>query len=91
MPLKLNGTTFQKQVWAELLKIPYGETRNYRDIAIAVKNPKAYRAVGQANNKNPILILVPCHRVINKDGTLGGFALGNDIKRKLLAFEKISF
>ena len=88
LPLKLNGTDFQKQVWGELLKIPYGKTCSYHDIAIAVKNPKAYRAVGQANNKNPILILVPCHRVINKDGTFGGFALGNDIKKKLLDLEK---
>ena len=88
LPIKLNGTDFQKQVWAQLLKIPYGKTCSYHDIAIAVKNPKAYRAVGQANNKNPILILVPCHRVINKNGTLGGFALENSIKKKLLDLEK---
>ena len=88
LPIKLNGTDFQKQVWGELLKIPYGKTCSYHDIAIAVKNPKAYRAVGQANNKNPILILVPCHRVINKNGTLGGFALENSIKKKLLDLEK---
>lgn len=88
LPLKLNGTAFQKQVWTQLLKIPYAETRTYQDIAITVRNPRAYRAVGLANNKNPILILVPCHRVINKDGTLGGFVLGNDIKRKLLDLEK---
>ncbi len=88
IPLKLIGTEFQKKVWNELLKIPYGETVSYKDIAIKIGNPKACRAVGMANHNNPILIIVPCHRVINENKKLGGYALGLDLKRRLLELEK---
>lgn len=88
--IKINpkGTEFQKSVWNELTKIPYGETRTYKDIAIKIKNPKAYRAVGNANNKNPIGIIIPCHRVIGSKGELTGYAGGLKIKQKLLQIEK---
>ena len=86
--IKLIGTEFQKKVWNELLKIPYGETVSYKDIAINTGNPKACRAVGMANHNNPILIIVPCHRVINENKKLGGYALGLDLKRILLEVEK---
>ena len=87
--LKLNvfGTDFQKKVWTELLNIPYGETRTYQDIAIAIGNPKAVRAVGGANNKNKIPIIIPCHRIIGKDGSLVGFGSGLEIKKQLLKLE----
>ena len=75
-------------MWRELRKIPLGETRSYADIARAVGDPNATRAVGTANGKNPIAVLVPCHRVIRSDGTLGGYAGGLDRKKKLLAAEK---
>ena len=88
IPIKLRGTEFQKKVWNELLKIPYGATVSYKDIAIKIGNPKACRAVGMANHNNPILIIVPCHRVINKNKKLGGYALGLDLKRRLLELEK---
>lgn len=88
LPLELHGTDFQMRVWKALLAIPYGETRSYKEIAEAIGNPKAVRAVGGANNKNKILILVPCHRVIGADGALTGFAAGTDIKQKLLDTEK---
>ena len=88
IPIKLRGTEFQKKVWNELLKIPYGATVSYTDIAIKIGNPKACRAVGMANHNNPILIIVPCHRVINENKKLGGYALGLDLKRKLLELEK---
>ena len=88
IPIKLLGTEFQKKVWNELLKIPYGETVSYKDIAINTGNPKACRAVGMANHNNPILIIVPCHRVINENKKLGGYALGLDLKRRLLELEK---
>ncbi len=88
IPIKLIGTEFQKKVWKELLKIPYGKTVSYKDIAISIDNPKACRAIGMANHNNPILIIVPCHRVVNENGNLGGYALGLDIKRKLLEIEK---
>jgi len=74
-------------VWAELQKIPYGEVRSYLDIAIGIGNDKAVRAVGQANNKNPIMIIVPCHRVIHKNGNIGGFGCGINVKRFLLELE----
>lgn len=86
--IKLIGTEFQKKVWSELLKIPYGETVSYKDIAINTGNPKACRAVGMANHNNPILIIIPCHRVINENKKLGGYALGLDLKRRLLELEK---
>lgn len=82
------GTEFQKKVWKELLNIPYGETRSYKDIAIAIGNGKACRAVGNANNKNPIAIIVPCHRVVGSNGSMTGYAGGLDIKEKLLKIEK---
>ena len=88
IPLKLIGTEFQKKVWNELLKIPYGKTVSYKDISIKIGNPKACRAVGMANHNNPILIIVPCHRVINENKKLGGYALGLDLKRRLLELEK---
>ena len=87
LPTKQAGTPFQQQVWQVLESIPYGETRSYQDIARAIGNPKAMRAVGQANNRNKILILVPCHRVIQKDGQLGGFEFGVDAKKWLLELE----
>lgn len=88
IPLRLHGTPFQQQVWAALREIPYGETRSYKDIALAVGRPKACRAVGMANNRNPIFIIVPCHRVIGADGSLVGYGGGLDMKRALLDLEK---
>lgn len=82
------GTEFQKKVWKELLNIPYGETRSYKDIAIAIGNEKSCRAVGNANNKNPIAIIVPCHRVVGSNGSMTGYAGGLEIKEKLLKIEK---
>lgn len=87
LPLLLKGTDFQKQVWQALLKIPFGETRSYKQIAEAIGNPKAVRAVGMANNKNPLLIVVPCHRVIGVNGKLVGYAVGLDKKEYLLRLE----
>ena len=89
LPLDPVGTAFQKQVWEELKKIPYGETRSYGQLAKAIGNPKACRAVGMANHRNPIPIIVPCHRVIGADGTLTGYAGGLAIKRILLELEDI--
>jgi O-6-methylguanine DNA methyltransferase len=85
--LDIRGTSFQLQCWRALIAIPYGETRTYADIARAVKKPQAFRAVGMANNRNPIAIVVPCHRVIASDGTLCGYGGGLDIKRRLLELE----
>ena len=89
------GTDFQKQVWHALLDIPYGETCSYSDLANLLDNPKAVRAVGAANGKNPLAIVVPCHRVIGSNGTLTGYAGGLDKKQWLLEFEnpqsKLSF
>lgn len=87
LPLKPEGTEFQKKVWQELCNIPYGETRSYKQVAEAVGNSKASRAVGMANNRNPILIFVPCHRVIGSNGDLVGYGAGVDIKEKLLLLE----
>jgi len=86
-PLDLRGTDFQLACWRALLAIPYGETRTYADIARAVGRPQGFRAVGMANNRNPVAIVVPCHRVIASDGTLCGYGGGLDIKRKLLELE----
>ncbi len=83
-PLKYNGTQFQMDVWNYLSCIPYGDTVTYEDVAIAINRPKAVRAVGNAVGKNPIAIIIPCHRVVRKDGSLGGFGLGVDLKEKLL-------
>lgn len=88
IPIKLEGTDFQMNVWKELLKIPYGETCSYLDIAKRIGNPKASRAVGMANNKNKIIIIVPCHRVIGSNKKLVGYAGGLDVKEKLLELEK---
>ncbi|MFT5697428.1 MAG: methylated-DNA-[protein]-cysteine S-methyltransferase [Desulforhopalus sp.] len=86
--LEMTGTKFQKQVWQELTKIPYGTTSSYGEIAKQINNPKACRAVGMANNKNPIPIIIPCHRVIGKNGSLTGFGGGFDVKQQLLDLER---
>lgn len=88
IPIQVKGTDFQKKVWQELLKISYGETRSYKDIAININNSKAYRAVGTAIKNNPIPIIIPCHRVINSNRNLGGYAYGLEIKKILLKIEK---
>ena len=88
LPVKLIGSEFQKKVWKELQKIPYGQTRTYKDIAIKIGNPNASRAIGNANNKNPIAIIIPCHRVIGSNSKLVGYAGGIDKKFKLLELEK---
>jgi O-6-methylguanine DNA methyltransferase len=85
--LDLRGTDFQLACWRALLAIPYGETRSYGDIARAVGRPYGFRAVGMANNRNPLAIVVPCHRVIASDGTLCGYGGGLEIKRRLLELE----
>ncbi len=90
LPLDLRGTDFQLKCWRALLDIPYGETRSYRDIAQAIAHPHAFRAVGMSNNRNPIAIVVPCHRVIASNGSLCGYGGGLDIKRKLLDLEQSS-
>lgn len=87
-PLSMQGTEFQKKVWKALRQIPYGETRSYQEIAEAVGNKKACRAVGMANHHNPVLIAVPCHRVIGKNGSLVGYGGGLDVKKQLLELEK---
>ena len=88
LPIVISGTAFQVKAWAALRKIPYGETVSYKTLAEMVGNEKACRAVGMANNKNKIPIIVPCHRVINADGTLGGFSDGAAIKKILLDTER---
>lgn len=87
LPLNPRGTEFQKRVWDSLLNIPYGETRSYKDIAESAGSPKGYRAVGMANNKNPIMIIIPCHRVIGANGKMVGYGFGIDVKKKLLDLE----
>ena len=89
LPLNPRGTDFQKRVWRALCDIPYGETRSYKQIAEAIGNPKAVRAVGMANNRNPITIVVPCHRVIGADGKLVGYGGGLEMKEFLLRLETI--
>ncbi len=88
LPLDLEGTEFQKRVLKAVQEVPYGSTRSYKDIAERIGNPKAVRAVGNANRTNPLPILIPCHRIIGSDGSLTGFGGGIDLKRKLLEFEK---
>lgn len=88
LPLSFQGTAFQIRVWEALRTIPYGETWYYGQLAEAVGNPRACRAVGMANNRNPLPILIPCHRVIGKNGSLTGYGGGLDIKEKLLALEQ---
>ncbi len=87
--LDVRGTDFQQSVWAQLCKIPAGETRSYADIARALDNPKAVRAVGGANGANSVAIIIPCHRVIGSDGGLAGYAYGSVIKQKLLRREGV--
>ncbi|MEJ2038818.1 MAG: methylated-DNA--[protein]-cysteine S-methyltransferase [Desulfosarcinaceae bacterium] len=88
LPLAPKGTEFQQRVWRALRNIAYGELVSYGDIALAVGNPKAVRAVGAANGKNPIPIIVPCHRVIGSDGSLTGFGGGLDVKQRLIDLER---
>lgn len=88
VPLDLRGTEFQKKVWEALREIPYGETRSYKEIAEKIGNPKASRAVGMANHRNPIGIVVPCHRVVGANGKLTGYAGGIPMKQALLELEK---
>lgn len=90
LPLLRDGTDFQISVWNELIKIPYGETRSYKDIAVAINNEKAVRAVGMANNRNKISIFIPCHRVIGSDKKLVGYGGGLEIKKFLLNLEKMN-
>jgi methylated-DNA-[protein]-cysteine S-methyltransferase len=90
IPLDVEGTEFQKRVWNELAKIPFGETRSYKEIATALKDANACRAVGTANGKNPVSIIVPCHRVIAASGKLAGYAGGIDVKKALLEIEGLS-
>lgn len=87
LPLAPKGTPFQQRVWNELKKVPCGKTACYQDIAAGIGNIKASRAVGQAVNKNPVMIIIPCHRIISKDGSIGGFACGISVKSFLLELE----
>ena len=87
-PIRMEGTRFQEEVWCAMLDIPYGETRTYGHIAVQIGHNKSFRAVGMANNRNPIVIVIPCHRVLGYDGKLTGYAGGLDIKERLLALEK---
>ncbi|GAB6283349.1 MAG: methylated-DNA--[protein]-cysteine S-methyltransferase [Ignavibacterium sp.] len=87
LPLDLKGTEFQMKVWSKLKEIPYGKVVSYKDIAISLGNKKLVRAVGRANSKNPLPIIIPCHRVINSNGKLGGYSGGLEIKIKLLEIE----
>ncbi|MCM1251055.1 MAG: methylated-DNA--[protein]-cysteine S-methyltransferase, partial [Alistipes sp.] len=90
LPLAPAGTPFQQQVWSALLEIPYGETRTYGEIAARIGRPKACRAVGMANNRNPIAIFVPCHRVVGASGALVGYAAGLSVKEFLLRLEEMN-
>jgi methylated-DNA-[protein]-cysteine S-methyltransferase len=91
LPLALKGTDFQVAVWKAMQDIPCGKTRSYRDIATLIGRPKACRAVGMASNRNPIVIIVPCHRVLGQDGSLTGYGGGLPVKQYLLELEKASF
>ncbi len=88
-PLDMRGTRFEKKVWAALKRIPYGKTRSYQDIAKSIGHPKAFRAVGNANGSNSIPLIIPCHRVIESNGGLGGFGHGLKVKKNLLNLEKV--
>ncbi len=88
VPLAPQGTEFQRRVWAALQNIPYGQTRTYADVAAVVGSPKATRAVGSANNRNPIAIIIPCHRVVGANGKLTGYAGGLALKQRLLDLER---
>lgn len=87
-PIAPEGTLFQKKVWKQLMNIPYGATVSYKEIAVMIQNPKACRAVGMANNRNPVPIIIPCHRVIGKNGSLTGYKPGIKLKKELLEHEK---
>ena len=87
-PLDMKGTSFEKKVWSALKRIPYGKTRSYKDIAESIGHPKAFRAVGNANGANPLPLILPCHRVIESNGGLGGFGHGLKVKKQLLDLEK---
>lgn len=87
-PLDIKGTPFQKKVWSELMKISFGQIRSYKEIAEAMGHPRAFRAVGNANGRNPVPLIIPCHRVIESNGGLGGFGHGLKVKKQLLDFEK---
>ena len=89
VPLRPQGTEFQRRAWEALTGIPYGETRTYREIAEAVQRPKAFRAVGNALNHNPLPIFIPCHRVVGSNGSLTGYAGGLELKRRLLTLEGV--
>lgn len=89
LKLKYSGTSFQKKVFEELMKVEYGKTVSYKELSEMCDNCNAYRAVGNAVGKNPLPIVIPCHRVLKNDGSIGGFSLGLDIKRKLLKIENI--
>ena len=86
--IELKGSDFRIKVWKALLDVPYGETRTYKDIALAIESPKASRAVGAAIGANPFMIIVPCHRVIRSDGKIGGYEYGSHLKKLLLEMEK---
>lgn len=88
VPLDLRGTEFQRAVWAELLTIPYGKTLTYGEVAMEVEHPRAFQAVGQANGANPVAIIVPCHRVVGRNGALTGYAAGVERKAALLQLEQ---
>lgn len=90
IPLAPKGTDFQKTVWQELVKIPYGTVISYKELAAKISNPKAMRAVGSANGKNPLPIIIPCHRIIQGDQTLGGYSGGLKVKMQLLTLEGLS-
>jgi methylated-DNA-[protein]-cysteine S-methyltransferase len=87
-PLDFRGTPFEKKAWAELARIPYGQTRSYKEIAQAIGHPRAFRAVGNANGRNTLPLIIPCHRVIESNGGLGGFGHGLKVKKQLLDFER---
>jgi methylated-DNA-[protein]-cysteine S-methyltransferase len=89
VPLAMKGTSFQREVWNELLRIPYGQTISYSELASRVKRPKAFRAVGSANGKNPLCLIIPCHRVIASNASLGGYSGGLERKRWLLQLESL--
>lgn len=91
LPLSLSGTEFQKKVWQRLCEIPYGVSISYGDLAAAIGNPKASRAVGMANHRNPVMIVVPCHRVLGEDRSLTGYAGGLEMKKVLLHLEGITY
>ena len=90
LQLDIQGTEFQKQVWKQLARIPYGQTCSYKDIAKAIENENASRAVGTANGQNPLCLIIPCHRVISSDGSLGGYSGGVEMKATLLSLEQHS-